>query len=64
LARDTFSSDHFSSVSGIGKAALHGKGGFDVLLVQQGSTPYEFLDNSGNPTSTELKTTAKLVLPA
>lgn len=35
-----------------------------VLLVQEGSTVYEFLDNSGAATVSELKATAKLVVPA
>ena len=50
-------------MSGIGKAAIHGTGGFDVLLVQQGSEVYEFLDNSGASTVNELKAVAKLVVP-
>jgi hypothetical protein len=63
LGKDSFGSDRFSSVSGIGKAAIHGTGGFDVLLVQQGSEVYEFLDNSGASTVNELKAVAKLVVP-
>ena len=63
LAKDSYAGDHFSSVSGVGKAALHGKGGFDVLLVQVGSTLYEFQDNSGAATVSELKAVTKLVLP-
>jgi hypothetical protein len=63
LAKDSFASDHFTSVSGIGKAAIHGAGGFDILLVQQGSEVYEFLDNSGASSVNELKAVAKLVVP-
>lgn len=63
LGKDSFASDHFTSVSGIGKAAIHGAGGFDILLVQQGSEVYEFLDNSGASSVNELKTVAKLVVP-
>jgi hypothetical protein len=63
LGKDSFSSDHFTSVSGIGKAAIHGAGGFDILLVQQGSEVYEFLDNSGATSVNELKAVAKLVVP-
>ena len=63
LAKDSYAGDHFSSVSGVGKAALHGKGGFDVLLVQVGSTLYEFQENSGAATVSELKAVTKMVLP-
>jgi hypothetical protein len=63
LLKDSFGSGHFTSVSGIGKAAIHGAGGVDILLVQQGSEVYEFLDNSGASSVNELKAVAKLVVP-
>lgn len=63
LLKETFGSVPFTSVSGIGKAAIHGGGGVDILLVQQGSEVYEFLDNSGASSVNELKAVAKLVVP-
>lgn len=56
--------DHFTSVSSKWKSALYGTGKLDVLFVDQNKTAYEFLDNSGKATLTQLKAVAAVVIPA
>jgi len=62
VAKLNAGSDHLTNVSGIGQAAIRGTGGFDELFVEQGSTVYVFLDNSGTSSLAQLKAAAKLVL--
>jgi hypothetical protein len=63
VAKAVLGHDHLTSVSGIGKAAIHGTGSLDVLLVQQGSVLYEFLDKSGTSTLKQLEAMAKVTVP-
>jgi hypothetical protein len=56
--------DHFKTVSSDWKTALFGTGKVVVLFVDQNNTAYEFLDNSGKATLTQLKALAKVVIPA
>ena len=64
IALSSYGNVHRTSVPGIGKAAIRVTGGLDVLLVEQGSNAYVFVDNSGASSLAQLKAVAKLVIPS
>jgi len=59
---NTKGKDHFTSVSGLGSAALYGTGTYDVIFVEQSKKLYEILDNTGAASEGDMKFIAALVL--